>query len=349
MGIINPITVTPEYLIIAGHQRYRAAVKIGLKQVPVIVRAVEGPEELEAVRINENIFRRGGKVTDTVSSIKRMIAAGWVINRDHGGRDRSSVRTNEISEHSKSFNLRSYAEKMGISVSTVASAADIAEKLIPEFQALLGETKEYLQPWAAAQLARLPKADQQALHRLLGTDVKGMTFAEAKRLREQVKFLEERVAGTDERIAQAKAEVDKVKTKAAEAKRDDIIRQLEKRMRSELAEHLIKHDQQYEDRIAKLKIQQEKDLKDTREKMLESFKKQARKGIHAEIERLRPYLKFSPEETAAKTGGLFEEQVIGAIELSEMLAPWLSKFAAALRQERGLKRSATQAHLKPVG
>ena len=341
IGVINPITVTPDYVVIAGHQRLRAALKAGLKQVPVIIRAVESKEELETVRIMENVFRRGGKMSESIVAIKRMIAAGWAINRVRG-------QFNYKTSDNKTLNILQYAEKLGISGPTVLAASDIAEHLIPEFLSLLGESKDDLQPWAAYQLARLKPADQKALYRLLGADVRGMTYAEAKRLRERVQYLEDRIAHSDRRIKQAKDEVDKYKTKAAEAKRDDIIRKLEQRMRDELAEVLMKHDQDYEDRIAELKSQFEKEAREIREKMLEKFKKQARKGIHAEIERLRPFLNHTPEEIAAKTGGLFEEQVVGAIELCERLSPWLTKFSAALRQERGLKQSATRTHLTSV-
>lgn len=53
-GFRSPIIVDKEHVIIAGHTRYKAAKKLGLKTVPVIVAEDMTPEQVEAYRIADN-------------------------------------------------------------------------------------------------------------------------------------------------------------------------------------------------------------------------------------------------------------------------------------------------------
>lgn len=57
-GLINPITVTPQYELIAGERRLRALKKLGYKQVEVNVIAVEDAEQQLKLEISENTARK---------------------------------------------------------------------------------------------------------------------------------------------------------------------------------------------------------------------------------------------------------------------------------------------------
>ena len=57
-GIIQPIVITPEGLILAGHRRYAAAVKAGLTDVPVTVRTLKPHEYAEEYFLAENMQRQ---------------------------------------------------------------------------------------------------------------------------------------------------------------------------------------------------------------------------------------------------------------------------------------------------
>lgn len=54
LGFSSPIVVDKDGVIIAGHGRRLAAIKLGLKKVPVIVRDDLSPEEANALRIADN-------------------------------------------------------------------------------------------------------------------------------------------------------------------------------------------------------------------------------------------------------------------------------------------------------
>lgn len=53
-GFKNPIIVDKDNVIICGHTRLRAAKKLGLKSVPVIVAADLSPEKVKAYRLADN-------------------------------------------------------------------------------------------------------------------------------------------------------------------------------------------------------------------------------------------------------------------------------------------------------
>jgi len=53
-GFRQPIVVDPEGVIVAGHTRYKAALKLGLKKVPVHVATDLTPEQVRAYRLADN-------------------------------------------------------------------------------------------------------------------------------------------------------------------------------------------------------------------------------------------------------------------------------------------------------
>ena len=53
-GFKNPIIVGSDLTIIAGHTRWKAARKLGLKEVPVIIASDLTPEQVKAFRIIDN-------------------------------------------------------------------------------------------------------------------------------------------------------------------------------------------------------------------------------------------------------------------------------------------------------
>src|SRR5438128_9810613 len=53
-GFRQPIVVDADGVIIVGHVRYKAALKLGLKKVPVHVAKDLTPEQIKAYRIGDN-------------------------------------------------------------------------------------------------------------------------------------------------------------------------------------------------------------------------------------------------------------------------------------------------------
>jgi ParB family chromosome partitioning protein len=60
-GVVQPIIVTPDadggFMIVAGERRWRAAQRVGLQAVPVVVRQVNGEREMLELALVENLQR----------------------------------------------------------------------------------------------------------------------------------------------------------------------------------------------------------------------------------------------------------------------------------------------------
>src|SRR5262249_2134650 len=57
-GFRQPIVIDEEGVIIVGHTRYKAALKLGMKKVPVDVARGRTPEQVKAYRVTDNQTNR---------------------------------------------------------------------------------------------------------------------------------------------------------------------------------------------------------------------------------------------------------------------------------------------------
>ena len=76
-GMINPLIVTPRdgnYMIVAGERRWRAARKIDLKEVPVIIKELSD-EEIAELSIIDNLQREDINSIDEAFAFKQLIDA----------------------------------------------------------------------------------------------------------------------------------------------------------------------------------------------------------------------------------------------------------------------------------
>ena len=87
-GLINPITVDREGVILAGERRYRACVRLGLKEVPVI--RMNGSTEISLV---ENLQRQDLHPLEESKGYQALIDAGYTHEQvaHKIGKDRSVV------------------------------------------------------------------------------------------------------------------------------------------------------------------------------------------------------------------------------------------------------------------
>lgn len=96
-GIIQPILVRPQgrnsFEIIAGERRYQAAIKAGLKKVPVIVRPIADQTAM-ALALIENIQRQDLTALEEANALQRLIAEFTLTHQEAAdaiGRSRASV------------------------------------------------------------------------------------------------------------------------------------------------------------------------------------------------------------------------------------------------------------------
>lgn len=75
-GLRDPVEVTPDGTVIAGHQRVRAARRLGWKEIDVVVRhdlAAEGPEAVERHFVEDNFVRRQLSPLARAKCLKRLM------------------------------------------------------------------------------------------------------------------------------------------------------------------------------------------------------------------------------------------------------------------------------------
>jgi ParB family transcriptional regulator, chromosome partitioning protein len=96
-GIIQPLLVRPRtaggYEIVAGERRYRAALKVGLRHVPVVVRQLSDDETL-ALALIENLIREDIGPLETARAFQRLMEDfGWTQEEmgKRVGKSRSAV------------------------------------------------------------------------------------------------------------------------------------------------------------------------------------------------------------------------------------------------------------------
>jgi ParB family chromosome partitioning protein len=85
-GVIEPIVVrvrAGRYQIIAGERRYQAAVQVGLKELPVVVRDVDDAEVIELALV-ENLQRKDLTAFEEADALHALASRGGLTHEDTG-------------------------------------------------------------------------------------------------------------------------------------------------------------------------------------------------------------------------------------------------------------------------
>ena len=178
-GIIEPVIVTQDLVIVSGHQRVRAAKAIGLAKIAVEVRHYADDDKVLKDLIETNIMQRGLGNTNPVKLAKCIAELERILGITHGGDRKSS---------SNNFNLKTQgdlAKEIGISPQQIANYKKLLN-LVPELQTAV-ESGQISATNASAILARLPETEQKAVaEQIVGTD--------GKVSRQELEFYKNRVA-----------------------------------------------------------------------------------------------------------------------------------------------------------
>ena len=83
-GIIEPIIVTQDLVIVSGHQRVRAAKAIGLMKIAVEVRHYENDDKVLKDLIETNIMQRGIGNTNPIKLAKCIVELERILGIKHG-------------------------------------------------------------------------------------------------------------------------------------------------------------------------------------------------------------------------------------------------------------------------
>ena len=158
-GVLTPIVVRPtsdgEYEIVSGHRRVFACRKLGIFEVPTVVRELTR-EEAIVVMADSNLHRDGLLPSEKAFAYKMKLDA---IKRQ-------GERTDLTSDHRGQKSLTS-VERIALESDESKSQVQryiALTNLIPEFLQMVDEGKMALTP--AVEISRLHKESQKMLHRM---------------------------------------------------------------------------------------------------------------------------------------------------------------------------------------
>ncbi len=85
LGLLQPPIITPDKRIVAGRQRIRAAIKAGLKEIPVLVRDAPSREERLKVCVSENLYRRNSSPKEIFRAYRTLYGLNqtWTIDAEN--------------------------------------------------------------------------------------------------------------------------------------------------------------------------------------------------------------------------------------------------------------------------
>lgn len=129
-GIVEPIVVTQDMVIVSGHQRVKAAKELGLPTIMVDIRKYENDDKVLKDLIETNIRQRGIGNPNPVKLGRCIKELERIYGIEHGGdRKTSSPKVSDL-------NQSDIAEMVGVSVDTLNNYKKLTE-LIPELEDLV--------------------------------------------------------------------------------------------------------------------------------------------------------------------------------------------------------------------
>lgn len=159
-GVIEPIVITPDKVIVSGHQRVRACKELGIKTVMCDVHTYDNEDQILQDLIETNIRQRG----DVGGSAKKVGKRIKELERIYGVRE---GRPEKLPNNSVVKSQEDIAAQMGISVDTLQNYKMMAE-MIPELEDLM-DTGIVTKTTALALMKNLSPQEQEELISSLDT------------------------------------------------------------------------------------------------------------------------------------------------------------------------------------
>lgn len=180
-GVIEPVIVTTDLVIISGHQRVRACKELGIEKVLCDIRRFDSEDEQLKQLIETNIKQRGIGNPNSVKLGRCIRELERIEGITHGG---SRVQNAHLK------NQEEIAQEIGISVDQLKRYKSLTN-LIPELSDLV-ETGEVNVTTAAAIARKLTKEQQEELAaKITGTDANTLKFQLKEALNRNAGYIKE--------------------------------------------------------------------------------------------------------------------------------------------------------------
>lgn len=194
-GVIEPVVITQDRVIVSGHQRVRACKELGIEKVTCDIHIYNNEDEILQDLIETNIRQRGNVGGSSKKVGLRIKELERIYGIEHGGnRGNQYVEANpNNSDLAKSQS--DIAKMMGISVDTLRNYKMMSD-MIPELSDLV-DTGIVTKTTALAIMKELSEEEQLELISSLDT-TKKITQKQAQYYIAEIKQLEERLAAPQE-------------------------------------------------------------------------------------------------------------------------------------------------------
>jgi len=177
VGLLNPITITADRILIAGRHRLEAAKLLGWTEIECTVTELSGLLA-ELAEIDENFVRNNLTAIEFGDLLLRRKEIYEELHPEtkHGGDRKSEKIKNAKCTHdsAKSFVVDT-AEKLGVNPSTVRRELQTAKNLTPETKGILKGSDSNITKSDALKLSRLePEQQEQAATQLVTGEIKSV-------------------------------------------------------------------------------------------------------------------------------------------------------------------------------
>ena len=197
-GIIEPIIVTQDLVIVSGHQRVRAAKAIGLMKIAVEVRHYDSDDKVLKDLIETNIMQRGIgntnpiKLAKCIGELERILG----IRNGSAGKVSKDLEAHNVTPKTQ----EDLAEQLKMSKMQLTRYKKLLD-LVPELQTAV-ESGQISATNASAILAKLPEDEQRSIaEQIVGADGK-VSKQELERLKAENEKLRNRKPEVVERVVE---------------------------------------------------------------------------------------------------------------------------------------------------
>jgi N6-adenosine-specific RNA methylase IME4 len=182
VGLLNPITVTSDFRLVAGYHRLTACQSLGWTEVPAVLLSLN-EVDAELAELDENMFRANLTVLEWAECLKRrkeLYEAKHPESR-RGSRPGKAGGGKVAKTESISSFAADSAAKSGVSGRTVQQGVQIAEKLHPEVKRTIRDLPLADSKVELLRLARMtPETQRRVADAVVGGKAKGVLEAARK-------------------------------------------------------------------------------------------------------------------------------------------------------------------------
>lgn len=185
-GVIEPIVITTDMVIVSGHQRVRACKELGIPNIMCEIKTYKDEDSIIKDLLETNIRQRGDiggsakKVGRRIKELERL----YGIHQGNGSNQYEQKPNNSAIAVTQS----DLATQLGISVDTLQNYKMLAD-MIPELEELM-DTGIVSKSTALSMIKNLSEEEQESLIESLDT-TKKITKREAEKYIEEIKKLKE--------------------------------------------------------------------------------------------------------------------------------------------------------------